>query len=297
VAIPGKSLVAMPPTPAQELAEKTHLMAREECRAIGRALAAKRRIHPAIHEARKGIRRLRALLALVAHRVPEAGKIDLSLEKLGDGLSLPRDAHVVVDTARRISVQHRKRWKPAIEALTALRDARLGRLLAADPGFLKRRALLRRLEAQLEFLDWSKLRLDDFKTGIDDSQRRVASAEKRAAVDPTPENTHRWRRRVRRLRFQLEALGKVSPNTLNAFSRKHPGRDPKALHKLGDALGDRRDEQMLESALKRMPGLSNRTELMAQLKRAKPPAPKPMAPRSYPEPLLLPPQAEREIVG
>jgi len=287
----------MPPTSAQELAEKTHHMARDECRAIARALAARRRIHPAIHEARKGIRRLRALLALVEHRIPEAEKIDRSLERLGDGLSLPRDAHVVVDTARRVAGSHRKRWRPAIEALSVLRDARLERLLASDPGFLKRRALLRRLEAQLDFLDWSKLRLDDFTTGIEHSQRRVESAEKRAALESSPENTHRWRRRVRRMRFQLEALGRASPRTLNAFSRKHPSRNPKVLHKLGDALGDRRDEQMLEAALKRVTGLPNRPELIAQLKRARPPAPKPLAPKNYPEPLLAPPQAERDIVG
>jgi CHAD domain-containing protein len=282
---------------ARELAEKTHHMARDECRAIARALSAKRRIHPAIHDARKGIRRLRALLALVEHRIPEAETIDRSLERLGDGLSSTRDAHVVVDTARRVAGSHRKRWQPAIEALSALRDARLERLLASDPGFLKRRALLRRLEAQLEFLDWSKLRLEDFTTGIEHSQRRVETAEKRAAMEPSPENTHRWRRRVRRMRFQLEALGRVSPRTLNTFSRKHPSRSPKVLHKLGDALGDRRDEFMLEAALRRTRGLENRPELLAQLQRAKPPAPKPLAPKIYPEPLLAPPQAERDIVG
>jgi CHAD domain-containing protein len=287
----------MPPTSAQALAEKTQHMAREECRAIARALGAKRRVHPAIHEARKGIRRLRALLALVEHRIPDAENIDRSLEKLGDGLSSPRDAHVVVDTARRVAGRHGKQWKGAIDALTARRDERLERLLAADPGFRNRRALLRRLEAQLEFLDWSMLRLDDFKTGIEHSQRRVESAEKRAAVEPSLETTHRWRRRVRRLRFQLEALGKVSPRTLSVFSRKHPGRSPKVLHKLGDALGDRRDAQMLEAALKRVTGLPNRPELLAQLQRANKPVPKPLAPRAYPEPLLAPPQAERDITG
>jgi len=287
----------MPSKAAQELAEKTHALAREECRSIARALASRRRLHVAVHDARKAIRRLRSLLALIEERIPEVAPIDDSLERLGDGLSSLRDAHVVVETARRVAGKHRKRWKPAIQALETRRDLRLEGVLARDPGFLNRRALVRRLEARLHFLDWSRLRFGDLEQGVDHSQRRVEGAEKRAALEDSPANIHRWRRRVRRLRFQLEAIGKLSPRLMHKLSRKHPGRDPKALHKLGDALGDRRDEQMLEAVLKRTRGLSDRAELLAQLHQARPPAPRPLAPRNYPEPLLAPPQAERDIVG
>jgi CHAD domain-containing protein len=282
---------------AQQLAEKAHALAREECRQIARALAAKRRIHPAIHDARKAIRRLRSLLALIEDRIPEASAIDTAFEKLGDGLSALRDAHVVVETAEKFAKHHRKQWRPAIQALEARRDARLDRVLALDPGFLKRRALVTRLEARLEFLDWSRLRLADLSDGLESSNSRLDHAESRAALVLEIENLHRWRRRVRRLRFQLEAIGKLSPPAMHKLSRKHPGRDPKALHRLGDALGDRRDEHMLESALKRIRGLPNRPELLAQMHAGRPPSPKPMAPKEYPEPLLAPPVAEKDIVG
>jgi CHAD domain-containing protein len=287
----------MPSKAAQELAKVTSGLAREECQAITRALAARRRLHEAVHDARKAIRRLRALLALIETRIPEATPIDEQLERLGDGLSSLRDAHVVVETARRVAGKHRKRWKAAIEALQARRDLRLEGVLQRDPGFLKRRALVRRLQARLEFLDWSRLRLADLEAGVENSQQRVDGAEKRAATEASPQSIHRWRRRVRRLRFQLEAVGKLSPRAMQRLSRKHPGRDPKALHKLGDALGDRRDEQMLEVVLKRTRGLEHRAELLADLQRGKPAAPRPMAPKEYPEPLLAPPQAERDIIG
>jgi CHAD domain-containing protein len=286
----------MPSQAAQALAEKVGLLARDECRAIGRALASKRRVHTGIHDARKAIRRLRALLALVEHRIDDAKPIDAALERLGDGLSGLRDAHVVVETARKFG-RHRKRWRPAIAALEARRDAKLARMLALDPGFDRRRDLVKRLEARLQFLDWSRLRLVDLDNGLEASQLRVDTAEKHAAFDPAPEHLHRWRRRVRRLRFQLDAVGKISPETMLKSSRLHPGRDPKALRRLGDALGERRDEQMLESALRRIRGLPNRPELLAQLHEGRPPAPKPMAPKEYPEPLLAPPQAERDIIG
>ena len=280
-----------------EWAEKARSLARDECRAIGRALAAKRRIHVGIHDARKAIRRLRALLALVEDRIPEATPIDGQLERLGDGLSALRDAHVVVETARRIAGGHRKRWGEAIERLEARRDLRLGRVLERDPGFLKRRALATRLEARLEFLDWTRLRTSDLHDGLAASQRRVESAEQRAALEASSENLHRWRRRVRRLRFQLEAVAHIAPSALHRLSRKHPGKDPKLLHKLGDQLGARRDEQMLQAALKRLTGLPDRAALIAQVQQARPRIPAPMPPKEYPEPLLFPPEAERDIVG
>ena len=204
----------MPSKATRALAEQAHLLAREECRAIARALAATKRIHPAIHDARKSIRRLRALLALVDDRMPDASIIDRQLERLGDGLSLLRDAHVVVETATRFAKGHRKRWQPAIQALEARRDARLASALERDPGFLKRRALVTRLEVRIDFLDWSRLRLSDLGDGAEASQARLDRAESRAAFDLAPEHLHRWRRRVRRLRFQLEAIGKLSPATL-----------------------------------------------------------------------------------
>jgi CHAD domain-containing protein len=287
----------MPPHSTLLLAEKTRNMARDECRAIGRSLGVKRRIHEGIHDARKAIRRLRALLALVETRLPETGRIDMQLERLGDGLSSLRDSHVVIETARRFAASHRKRWKPAIEALSARRDERLARLLDSDPGFLKRRALIGRLEAQLDFVDWSKLRVTDLQESIEASQQRILRAEQMAASDPSLANTHRWRRRVRRLRFQLEALAKLSPDTVRKHSRKHPKHDPKALHKLGDALGDRRDELMLEAALKRIRGLQHRPALLSQLLASRPKPPMPMAPKEYPETLLVPPVAERDILG
>ena len=287
----------MPPHATLLLAEKTRNMARDECRAIGRALGTRRGIHEGIHDARKAIRRLRSLLALVKTRLPETEKIDMQFERLGDGLSSLRDAHVVIETARSFRGSHRKRWKPAIDALSAKRDERLARLLDSDPDFLKRRALLRRLEAQLDFVDWSKLRVPDLQDAIEASQQRIHRAEQMAASDPSLENTHRWRRRVRRLRFQLEALAKLSPDSVRKHSRKHPKHDPKALHKLGDALGNRRDELMLEAALKRIRGLEHRPAMLSQLLAARPKAPTPMAPKEYPETLLVPPEAERDIVG
>lgn len=287
----------MPTRANSELAEKARNLARDECRAIARALAVRRRIHPAIHDARKAIRRLRALLALVETRLPAASAIDRQLERMGDGLSALRDAHVVVEVARHHALHHRKRWAESIQRLEARRDVLLERVLARDPGFLRRRALLTRLEARLEFLDWASLRVPDLAEALEKSQLRVENAERRAAHQDLPENLHRWRRRVRRLRFQLDSVAYVAPATLRKLSRKHPGKDPKALHRLGDQLGARRDEQMLAIALLRLRGLEGRREMLEQMHAVKRAPPKPMPPRDYPAPLLSPPEAERDIVG
>ncbi len=73
--------------------------ATQECRSIIAALSASDDPHAAIHAARKAIRRLRALLALLQDSEMELKDEERSLQRLGDSLSDLRDAHVVVRAA------------------------------------------------------------------------------------------------------------------------------------------------------------------------------------------------------
>lgn len=69
---------------------------------IEAALSRSRSRHRGVHEARKAIRRLRALLGLGDDIFGAAGEaIDEQLSRVGKSLSTLRDAQVVVDTTRR----------------------------------------------------------------------------------------------------------------------------------------------------------------------------------------------------
>lgn len=255
----------MPSKAAVEMADRARALARNECRDILRALGARRRVHVSVHQARKTVRKLRALLALVAGRLPEAVAIDRVLKRVGDGLSPLRDAHVAVETARHFSRGHRQRWTTAINRLTERRDALLARVLAQDPRFERRRALLRRIVDRLDSLDWENLRMSDLRSALHDSRRRAAKAKHRSDNQPSAEKLHRWRRRVRKLRFQVEVIAEIAPTLAKRELHSHPGRQAKALHRLSDQLGAQRDADMLQRLLKRLPALPNRSTLLLQL--------------------------------
>lgn len=241
--------------------------AHKECAAILRALASRRHIHVSIHGARRAIRRLRALLFLVQERLEDAAAIDRKLERLGDSLSALRDAHVMVDTAEGLAARGKtKQWAAAIHRLLRRRYGLVQRALARDPDFRRRRRVIERAARQLGDLAWHKLKAADVRQALERSCRRVAKAEARARTDPVPANLHRWRRRVRKLRMQMEALARIEPDLAKDAAKESASKNAKALHKLSDQLGAFQDKQMLRNVLRRMRGLPNRAQTARQLR-------------------------------
>lgn len=65
--------------------ERLQALARREGRGLRRHLTMQRDVHVSVHEGRKAIRRLRAILALVAGRIEGTAIADRALDRLGDG--------------------------------------------------------------------------------------------------------------------------------------------------------------------------------------------------------------------
>lgn len=239
----------------------------KECAAILRALASRHHIHVSIHGARKAIRRLRALLFLVEDRLEGAAAIDRKLERLGDSLSALRDAHVMVETAEGLATRGKtKQWAAAIKRLVRRRDGLIQQALARDADFRRRRRAVERVAQQLGDLPWHELKAADLRQALERSSHRVAKAEARAKADPLPANLHRWRRRVRKLRMQMEALARIEPDIAKDAANESASKAAKALHKLSDQLGAFQDQQMLHNVLRRMRGLPHRAQTARQLR-------------------------------
>lgn len=252
---------------ASELAEKMRAKVRRECAAILLALASRHRVHLSIHRARKAIRRLRALLLLVDCRLAEAAAIDRVLERLGDSLSTLRDAHVIIATAETLAARDTsKQWGPAIDRLVQRRDALFQRTLARDIDFHRRRAGVERVARQLDDMAWDRVKPTDIQQRLAHSSQRVAKAEARAKADPTPQNLHRWRRRVRKLRMQIEALSEIEPEIVQKAVKESASKKLKDLHRLSDQLGALRDGQMLRNVLRRMSDLPHYGQIALQLR-------------------------------
>jgi CHAD domain-containing protein len=233
-----------------------------ECRAAIEALSDTQDVHARVHAARKAIRRARSLIALV-EPVLDVEAADRILRRVGDSLGPLRDARAVALVAAGLGKRPADpRWKQAAGALEQRADRLVRRELAADPGFGKRRRALARAARQLDALPWHTLESADLRVGLVRQSRRVDKAARRAKHDPVPEDLHRWRRRARRLRMQVDALASLKIGIL--------GQDPTAsrrLHRLSDALGAQQDRVVLAATLRRMRSLEGRAGLLAQLER------------------------------
>jgi CHAD domain-containing protein len=244
----------MPRTPAPSIQAALAALAGRECRGAARALADVKDRHRGIHEARKSLRRLKSLLALGAE--PFAGQLPSLNEligKLATGLSPLRDTHVAVHTAQVLAGPDPSlEWQQAIHALENRRDGRLAAALTKDPRFLKRRHRLRDLGDAIEALPWKAVTRRTIEQAIARSERRVAKAERRVRRDGSVANLHRWRRRARRLRMQLECWRKVLKTT-GKSAHKHGPKDKAAVRsmaELSDALGAKQDLRALRASLR-----------------------------------------------
>lgn len=222
----------------------------------------------AIHDARKAIRRMRALLALLAEDSFDLDGEDWALRRLGKGLSRLRDAHVVVETAKQLqSVHPSPGWIAVIHALELRRTRILQESLAIDPGFERRRRVVERFLQRMQVQPWGSLRPRAVRKALGRSERRTVKAAARAKVDAAPEVVHRWRRKVRRLRMQLEAAQALGVLHRHDAGRSELARKGKALHKISDRLGWEQDLRMLRNLVRSLPYAEGKQAVMTVVDR------------------------------
>ena len=199
-------------------------------------------LHEGVHQARKCIRRVRAVLAL-GRRVlgPRAQGLDDELGRLCRGLSHLRDAQALIEVLQRLDAQAADDIRailPAAEHLTRQRrDDILERAFARDPAFQARRLRLQVAQQRMAQLDWRAVDEAEIAHAIKRSQRRAAKAAKQIERHPDDDEAwHVYRRRLRRLRQQDSLLADLLPSLRPSKKRSHA---------LADALGESQDDALL----------------------------------------------------
>ncbi|HKE48597.1 MAG TPA: CHAD domain-containing protein, partial [Rhodanobacteraceae bacterium] len=201
------------------------------------------RVHEGVHQARKSLRRTRAVLALGAPILgPGAALIDREVRRVNRRLSRMRDTQALVETLDRLIG---KKSTPE-ETLPVLRRARrtaaqaraegARRELADDPNLGRKRAVLTMLRAGLQALPWESLTGTRVRDALADGLQRVDASGALARAGGRDEDWHRWRRRVRRLSQQHRAVGDLIPEIEPA--RKH-------VKTLAELLGETQDYSLL----------------------------------------------------
>jgi len=218
-----------------------HRTAEEEVKA---AIEGLKRLPPmeAIHEFRRATKRLRALLRLgCPDRDEESAKLYNLFKTLASKASEARDISVRLRLLRKINgeLTHPSQLIPCehLEQRCVLQLQMLNvRTLRAE--------LLTRLHVALRLLqNWpsSHPTRRDLKRALKNAETKASKAEKKARENPTTENLHRWRRRVKTECSMRHFLRKSLVHSNGAAARR--------LKKLTDLLGDDHDLALLDECV------------------------------------------------
>lgn len=199
--------------------------------------------HEGVHQARKRIRRVRAMLAL-GRDVLGAGAraLDADLARLCRGLSALRDAQALMEALHRMRGDNDKADIAALVAraeplVRERRDRRMARVLERDPDLRRRRARLQAMAGRLLELDWMAIDEDVVAAGLRRSWRRVRRARRDAVRHPGRDaDWHRYRRRLRRLRQQDSVLAELQPAL---------GSHRRGLRQAAEQLGHAQDDVLV----------------------------------------------------
>jgi CHAD domain-containing protein len=200
-----------------------------------------------VHQARKQIKSLRALLRLIRERLgPKTYRREnASLRKLGRALSAVRDSTVQLKTLGSLRPGHPdSRSKTEFNGLRRTLSRTQTRRIRALKGCKNlQSAKLRRLERRIGNWPIKHLKAGDLWFGIEKARHRFVDAHRQARLAPDDENIHEWRKRTKDLLHQSEFLKNIKP----AFFSRRINR----LKQLGDCLGEIHDLAMLEGVVRK----------------------------------------------
>ena len=169
------------------------------------------RVHAGIHQARKAIRRTRAMLALGESVLgPGASLIDRQLRRVNRRLSPLRDAHALVQTLERLGIKARDEPTRKLLQRARLMATRRRAALSRRPEFARalqqEQAVLVTLRAAMQGLPWESLPASMVTEAMTAAVQKAEAARQRAYAHDDAEDWHRWRRRMRRISQQHRAV-------------------------------------------------------------------------------------------
>jgi CHAD domain-containing protein len=198
-----------------------------------------------VHEARKTIKRMRAMARLLRRETGEAEfqRINSSLRDAGKRLSGARDAEVRIATFAELRSRHPD------ELAGGQVDALLSRLeqdrATAHGGDPELEVLADVAEMRGDLLRWNLLEHDSdaltagLRSIYRDGRARYKRVKRSRARDP--QRMHDWRKRVKSLYYALDMLGGKHTTATAKLTRR--------ADRLGEALGEEHDLWMLASFL------------------------------------------------
>ena len=225
-------------------AREVHRVAREELEgALKEALTVSDQDRStAVHEARKHLKKIRALLRLLR---PATGKAfykreNAAMRKAAQTMSSIRDSHVRVQTIKKLTT---RRAPPAFGRIQAALAARLRQATEkAENDDWSKQATSEMEHALVRLEDWplKRLKTKSLRSGLKAGYKKARRALAVARRDPTDANLHELRKTVKDLWYHLRLLRGKGPAPVAALTKQ--------LRDLGQKLGDDHDLGMLLAA-------------------------------------------------
>jgi len=195
----------------------------------------------AVHETRKSLKRLRALVRLIRPAIGDSAfrEENARLREIGAGLSGTRDRHVLLETVAKLEANSSLGKKGLGQVLRDVLQVTNGREDPAAEVAAMKQALSRLAEAKKRF---AHLQLEgkDFGIvgpGLEASYRRARRAFRQAYAEPSDEHFHEWRKGAQQHWRHMGLLSRAWSGCLNARVA-----EARALSQL---LGDDHDLAML----------------------------------------------------
>jgi CHAD domain-containing protein len=192
---------------------------------------------PAIHQARRELKRVRALLDLLGDGVrrKDLRRWRRELGRCSSELADARDACAMIQSLSLIPAPADipvRSWKGLARRLQEVWAVRIRGINGGGRSRRLRRRL-RGLQKDFRFLGPSIPGWKGLGRAIRDSYRRGRAALRRLEADPSPRNRHRWRVRVKRLSDQLSLIAPAESLSLAAWAS--------GLEGLAERLGQEHD--------------------------------------------------------
>jgi CHAD domain-containing protein len=202
--------------------------------------------HETVHQVRKRCKKLRGLIRLVRGAFPTYSKTNRYFRDAARQLSYVRDAQSVVECYNALARRFRDDFNGPAFGLIRDRLAERRRRVADDRVGLERRleefqCQMRDIRQQLETWQLQDRGFAAVQHGLRKTYSRGRTAMKKAYTEPTAENFHEWRKRVKYHWYHLRLLRR----TWRELMKVHCD----ATDKLSDLLGDDHDLAVLRATL------------------------------------------------
>jgi len=233
----------------ESLAESVQRVAKKRLDSACKKLAkADSDLNESVHETRKDLKKLRALLRLVRESLGKKAykKENKTYRDAARALAPFRDSWV------RLTLVQELRDRQEDELLHEALEMMAKQLRAEYEEQIRGNAVPDAINEAADLLTSARKRIDDwplpeeggfdlFRGGLEKVYRRGLKGLRRSLSNPSAENLHEWRKRCKYLRHQMDLLHPAYPKLLLATED--------SLHDLTDFLGDDHDLAVLRETL------------------------------------------------